>query len=145
MQNALDHAAVEARRPSRVFLLQRFSRGAQILHFLLSTPKGKIENGIASVTRVLAGSAVPAPFFRIPGLARTEAIEKYLASRGIMIWSADVIPDDWKQISPDQVIERSLRDLNIRGERLSLQSSDFWLPWAFVSQDSVEDGEKLSG
>jgi len=71
----------------------------------------EIGDGIASVTRALEGSAVPAPFFRIPGLARTEAIEKYLQAQGIMIWSADVIPDDWKQISPDQVIERSLEGL----------------------------------
>jgi len=71
----------------------------------------EIGDGIASVTRALEGSAVPAPFFRIPGLARTEAIEKYLQAQGIMIWSADVIPDDWKQISPEQVIERSLEGL----------------------------------
>src|SRR5713101_3614986 len=32
----------------------------------------------------------------------------------------------------------------MRGERLSLRSSDFWLPWGFVSQDCVEDGEQLS-
>jgi len=82
--------------------------------------KREIENGIASVTRALAGSAVPAPFFRIPGLARTEAIEKYLSSRGIMIWSADVIPDDWKQISPDQMIERSLEGLKRKGRGILL-------------------------
>src|SRR5215470_19798625 len=32
-----------------------------------------------------------------------------------------------------------------RGERLSLMSSGFWLPWASVSQDCVEDCEQLSG
>ncbi|MDR3485262.1 MAG: polysaccharide deacetylase family protein [Bradyrhizobium sp.] len=80
----------------------------------------EIQDGIASVTRALGGSAVPAPFFRIPGLERTEAIEKYLATRGIMIWSADVIPDDWKQISPDQVIERSLEGLKHKGRGILL-------------------------
>jgi hypothetical protein len=29
----------------------------------------------------------------------------------------------------------------LRGGRLSLQSSDFWLPWGFVSEDCVEDSE----
>jgi len=67
----------------------------------------EIQEGIASVAKALGGSA-PAPFFRIPGLARTEAIENYLASRSIMVWSADVIPDDWKQISAEQVVERSV-------------------------------------
>lgn len=80
----------------------------------------EIKSGIASVTRALAGSGVPAPFFRIPGLARTGAIEKYLASRGIMIWSADVMPDDWKQISPDQVIERSVEGLRHKGSGILL-------------------------
>src|SRR3984957_16451243 len=31
-----------------------------------------------------------------------------------------------------------------RGERLSYRSSIFWLPWHFISKDSIEDGEKLS-
>jgi len=72
----------------------------------------EIEKGIASVTKALGGVAVPAPFFRFPGLGRSEAAEKYLESQGIMIWSADVIPDDWKQISPEQVVERSLDGLS---------------------------------
>src|ERR1700694_4271265 len=32
-----------------------------------------------------------------------------------------------------------------RGERLSLGSSGFWLPWGFISQDGIEDCEQLSG
>jgi peptidoglycan-N-acetylglucosamine deacetylase len=72
----------------------------------------EIEKGIASVTKALGGVTVPAPFFRFPGLGRSEAAEKYLGSQGIMIWSADVIPDDWKHISPEQVVERSLDGLS---------------------------------
>src|SRR5208282_3368113 len=30
------------------------------------------------------------------------------------------------------------------GERLSWRSSDFWLPWTFVSEDRIEDSEELS-
>src|SRR5438270_13196274 len=33
----------------------------------------------------------------------------------------------------------------VRGERLSFGSSVLWLPWAFVADDCVEDGEELSG
>lgn len=79
----------------------------------------EIREGIASVTEALRGAA-PAPFFRIPGLGRTEAIERYLESQGLMIWSADVIPDDWKQISPDQVVERSLEGLKHKGKGILL-------------------------
>jgi hypothetical protein len=43
MQNTFNHATIEARRPSRVFRLQRFSRGAQFrvsatIQFLLAQP-----------------------------------------------------------------------------------------------------------
>jgi peptidoglycan/xylan/chitin deacetylase (PgdA/CDA1 family) len=79
----------------------------------------EIQQGIASVAKALGGSA-PAPFFRIPGLARSEAIEKYLASRGIMVWSADVIPGDWTQISAEQVVERSLEGLRRKGRGILL-------------------------
>ena len=69
----------------------------------------EIERGTASARKALG--AAPAPFFRFPGLGRSEAAERYLESQGIMIWSADVIPDDWKQISPEQVVDRSLDGL----------------------------------
>ena len=35
---------------------------------------------------------------RIPGLARTNAIEKYLASRKLSVFSTDVTGDDWRRI-----------------------------------------------
>jgi hypothetical protein len=41
-------------------------------------------------------------------------MERYLASRQIMVWSADIAPDDWKQISPDQVIERTFAGLKAK-------------------------------
>ena len=37
-----------------------------------------------------------------------------------MIWSADVIPDDWKQITPDQVTERSFEGLKRKGKGIVL-------------------------
>src|SRR4030081_2529532 len=37
----------------------------------------EIEDGIASVTAALADGTVPAPFFRIPGLGRSDVIEGY--------------------------------------------------------------------
>jgi len=80
----------------------------------------EIQNGIASVTEALGGSAALAPFFQFPGLGRTEAVERYLEAQKIMIWSADVIPDDWKQISSEQVVERSLDGLRRKGRGILL-------------------------
>jgi peptidoglycan-N-acetylglucosamine deacetylase len=85
----------------------------------LERSEQEIQDGIASVTKALGGSA-PAPFFRLPGFARSAAIEKYLASLGIMLWSADAIAGDWKPISSDEVIRRSLDRLNDKGKGILL-------------------------
>ena len=80
----------------------------------------EIRQGIASVANALGEGIAPAPFFRFPGLGRTEALERYLEQQKIMIWSADVIPDDWKRISPDQVTDRSLEGLKRKGRGILL-------------------------
>lgn len=80
----------------------------------------EIRDGIDSVARALGVSAAPAPFFRFPGLGRTQAVERYLEQQGIMVWSADVVPDDWKKITPEQVVERSLQGLKHKGRGILL-------------------------
>ena len=56
----------------------------------------EIDEGIASVSAALGDGSAPAPFFRIPGLARADGIEEYAASKGAQIWSADFPADDWR-------------------------------------------------
>ncbi len=85
----------------------------------LARSEQEIQDGIASVTKALGGTA-PAPFFRLPGFARSEPIEKYLASLGIMLWSTDVIAGDWKPISSGEVITRSLDRLSAKGKGILL-------------------------
>ncbi len=80
----------------------------------------EIQQGIASVTRTLGDSAGPAPFFRFPGLQRSHAVEKYLESRGVMIWSVDAMAGDWHRISPAKVVERSLAELKRSGKGILL-------------------------
>ena len=76
----------------------------------------EVEEGINSVTAALGGQA-PAPFCRIPGLLRTEAVEHYLAAQHLMVWSADFPADDWRRISSTEVYERALEriEANHRG------------------------------
>ena len=78
----------------------------------------EISRGIASVTRVLGEP--PAPFFRIPGLRRTDTIEQYLASQKLITWSADFLADDWTKISPAQVYARALRRIEANGKGILL-------------------------
>jgi peptidoglycan/xylan/chitin deacetylase (PgdA/CDA1 family) len=79
----------------------------------------EIDDGIASVTAALGGSA-PAPFFRIPGLSRAEEVEDYVASKGIQTWSADFLADDWRHVSSTRVFQLAMKRLEARGRGILL-------------------------
>ena len=80
----------------------------------------EIDDGIASVKSVLGDDAALAPFFRIPGLARADAVEGYLASQGIQTWSADFLADDWRHISSSRVYELAINRLEDKGRGILL-------------------------
>jgi peptidoglycan/xylan/chitin deacetylase (PgdA/CDA1 family) len=80
----------------------------------------EINDGIEHVTAALGDADAVAPFFRIPGLLRAEGVEDYLASRGIMTWSADFPADDWHHISSAQVLHFALTRLEAKGKGILL-------------------------
>ena len=80
----------------------------------------EIDDGIASVKSALGDDAALAPFFRIPGLARADAVEDYLASLGIQIWSADFPADDWRHISSSRVYDLAIKRLEDKGKGILL-------------------------
>ena len=62
------------------------------LNFDRMTPDqvdAEVEGGIEAVATALGDRNMVAPFFRIPGLVRSEKVERYLAGRLLMTWSAD--------------------------------------------------------
>jgi peptidoglycan/xylan/chitin deacetylase (PgdA/CDA1 family) len=71
----------------------------------------EVDQGIHSITNALGDPRALGPFFRFPGLGRSRAVEAYLASHGIMVWSADFVADDWTHISAQQVLHRALQRL----------------------------------
>ncbi len=71
----------------------------------------EIDRGIAGVTAVLG--APPAPFFRFPGLNQTRTLRTELAARGIAVFSADVVGDDWTGISADAIRQKVLIRLKL--------------------------------
>jgi len=71
----------------------------------------EIDRGIAAVTAVLG--APPAPFFRFPGLNQTRTLRNRLAAKGIAVFSADVVGDDWTGISADAIRRRVLMRLKV--------------------------------
>ena len=88
--------------------------------FSAERAKQEIDEGIASVTAALGEGGGLAPFFRPPGLRRSPAIEDYLASLGIQIWSADFPADDWRHVSPSRVYDLAMKRLEAKGKGILL-------------------------
>jgi hypothetical protein len=57
---------------------------------------------------------------RIPGLLRSTEVEDYLASKGIMTWSADFPADDWHRIAPARVAQLAISRLEAKGRGILL-------------------------
>jgi peptidoglycan-N-acetylglucosamine deacetylase len=86
----------------------------------LERARQEIDDGSAAVKSALGNGAALAPFFRIPGLLRSEGIEEYLASQGIQTWSADFLADDWRHISPSRIYELAMKRLEQKGKGILL-------------------------
>jgi peptidoglycan/xylan/chitin deacetylase (PgdA/CDA1 family) len=82
--------------------------------------KQEVDAGIASTVAALGDASKLAPFFRIPGLLRAEAVENYLASQGIQNWSADFVADDWRHIPPSRVYDLAIQRLEAKGKGILL-------------------------
>ena len=80
----------------------------------------EIDDGIAATQAALGAAGGLSPFFRIPGLLRAEAVEDYLASKGIQTWSADFPADDWRHIPPARVYDLAMKRLEAKGKGILL-------------------------
>lgn len=81
----------------------------------------EIDDGIADVSAALGDPQALAPFFRIPGLARTDAIDEELAARHLVVFSSDTVADDWhRRIRPRDIIRRAMTRLQARGRGILL-------------------------
>jgi len=79
---------------------------------------GEIDGGIAAVTAALGDERALAPFFRVPGLARSSQIENYAASQSLSVWSADEVADDWHRgITSEQIVQRAMSRIEAKGHR----------------------------
>jgi peptidoglycan/xylan/chitin deacetylase (PgdA/CDA1 family) len=89
-------------------------------HMPIDRAQKEIEDGIASIKAALGDDAALAPFFRIPGLLRADAVEDYAASHGIQIWSADFPADDWRHISPAREYDLAINRIEAKGKGILL-------------------------
>jgi peptidoglycan-N-acetylglucosamine deacetylase len=81
----------------------------------------EIDKGIIDVGVALGDHRQVAPFFRVPGLARSEVIESELAARVLVEFGSDTVADDWHhRISPKKIIALAMNRLEARGKGILL-------------------------
>jgi len=81
----------------------------------------EIDEGIIEVGAALGDPKELAPFFRIPGLARSDAVEKELAARSLIVFGSDTVADDWHhRITPSKIIALAMKRLEARGKGILL-------------------------
>ena len=81
----------------------------------------EIDWGISDVSAALGDPKYLAPFFRIPGLARSDLVESELAARGLIVFSSDTVADDWHhRIGAKGIIAAAMRRLEARGKGILL-------------------------
>jgi peptidoglycan-N-acetylglucosamine deacetylase len=83
--------------------------------------RDEIDRGFANVGAALGDPDEVAPFFRIPGLDRSDALESELAAQSLAVFSSDTVADDWHhRIKPAQIISLALSRLEARGKGILL-------------------------
>jgi peptidoglycan/xylan/chitin deacetylase (PgdA/CDA1 family) len=81
----------------------------------------EVDDGINSITAALGDDKALSPFFRIPYLGRTNAIERFLERKQLVTWSADVDTNDWwRGSSPGAIVKRTMQRLNAKGRGIIL-------------------------
>jgi peptidoglycan/xylan/chitin deacetylase (PgdA/CDA1 family) len=81
----------------------------------------EVDGGIAAVEAAIGDPKAVAPFFRIPSLARSDAVDKFLTAHSLITWSTDVVADDWfRRITPQQIVQRAIERLDANGRGILL-------------------------
>jgi peptidoglycan/xylan/chitin deacetylase (PgdA/CDA1 family) len=84
----------------------------------------EIDKGIIDVGVALGDHRQVAPFFRVPGLARSEVIDSELAARRLVLFSSDTDTDDWHpRISAKKIITLAVKRLEARGKIFSCSTT----------------------
>ena len=81
----------------------------------------EIDQGIADVDTALGDPSKMAPFFRIPGFARSDTVEDELAARSLIVFGVDVVADDWRRhITAPLIVTRAMSRLEAKGRGMLL-------------------------
>lgn len=83
----------------------------------------EINHGISAVEMALHGTATTTPstpFFRFPNFESTPATLDILQSRGIMVFGADLVANDWNKMTPTQEFKLITDRLKAAGKGIIL-------------------------
>ncbi|MGD9827181.1 MAG: polysaccharide deacetylase family protein [Hyphomicrobiaceae bacterium] len=78
----------------------------------------ELERGFTAVA--LAARVPIAPFFRFPGLNDSPLLLAHMQSRGVAVFSVDVVSDDSFTADPDVLVRNTIRRLEARGRGILL-------------------------
>ncbi|WP_232631742.1 polysaccharide deacetylase family protein [Methylobacterium sp. Leaf118] len=83
--------------------------------------RDQISGGLLAARAVL-GDNNPnlSSFFRYPGLGHTQALDRYVGEQHLIPFSIDVDGEDWKRITPAQVVDRVMGRLDNLGRGIIL-------------------------
>ena len=111
-QNAASHPELARRELAEGHTVAHHSFRHPLLdHMGPAAAEAEIDRGFAAVDAALYGRAAKpprTPFFRFPGFASTPALLDRLASRGIVVFGADLWASDWNPMTPDQELSQVL-------------------------------------
>lgn len=110
----------------------------------LERMRDEIDQGIADVGAAAGDPSALAPFFRIPGLARSDLVEQELAARGLTVFSTDASGDDWhRHIKPAEIVARAISRLDAEGRGILLLHDIH--PWTVAALPNLLSELKAHG
>jgi peptidoglycan/xylan/chitin deacetylase (PgdA/CDA1 family) len=78
----------------------------------------EVLGGIAAVAAAAGDPRAVAPFFRIPGLYRSDVADEFLATNSLTVFSADEFANDWNLgITPEQLVRLAMRRIAAKHHR----------------------------
>jgi peptidoglycan/xylan/chitin deacetylase (PgdA/CDA1 family) len=123
-RNAAAHPQLVRRALAEGHTLGHHSYSHPLLsRMALPRAEAEIDRGITADEIAIFGSRRPnpvTPFFRFPGFASNQALLDRLATRGIVVFGADVWASDWLSMSPEQELRLILSRIERAGRGIVL-------------------------
>lgn len=115
-RNAKSHPAVVRQIALDGHTVANHTQNHPLTHMGYGYSVQEFDAGFRTIAEALApDGARPAPFARFPGLFNVSAVEQQLNARGVSVFSADFLADDWLRIPPNQILARALARLEQKG------------------------------